>query len=500
MHGKTCFNRYRPGAPAAITGWLARKVVVMALTLAGLAMTGNASLAATIERHDDPVMECTLRLSGLIEEGDAERLRQALADLPSVPALETGRLCLNSPGGSYLEGVRLAQVIRETHYLGTAIAQGDRCESACAIAFMAGGYSEGAYDSVRPIMHPQSRLGFHAPSIDVPAGQYTEREVTRAWNISLQAIAEIVDLRSGPLSVGDTYNFPEPLFLQMLRTPPQEMYHIETVEQAARYGIAVHPVGLNAEAPQEALKNLCMRASGWETSGPEYVPVIRSPAPDRIEAFFATGFNEEAMGSCRVVLDSERLSDLRVFKHAHDRPIAIEFDGTEQGGGEHARASGAFAYMSFDPSTRLEDLPRDIAGSWETFASRIEVSERSAVSAVSDATTHRCWLFGGAARVVNVNEYVNMRRQPGFSAPIVRRVPLGERLQLAGSGNAQGFGSARQRQNCQNACQALDRNPSDAAARARAQQCIDDNVIWYEVLDERGNRGWISRRFLQQAG
>lgn len=110
-----------------------------------------------------------------------------------------------------------------------------------------------------------------------------------------------------------------------------------------------------------------------------------------------------------------------------------------------------------------------------------------------------CWLTSSPARVTNVNEYVNLRREPGFSARVVRRVPLGEQVQVTSS-NPRGFGSARAIQNCQNACQALDRNLGDPAALARARQCIDDNVIWYEVTDARGNRGWISRRFLQQEG
>ena len=220
-------------------------------------------------------------------------------------------------------------------------------------------------------------------------------------------------------------------------------------------------------------------------------PTIRSPTSDGVIAFFESGFGAEATDSCRVILDANRLGDLTVFRHSRSFQIMIEFYGDEHGGGEHISASGAFAYMSFDATTRLADLPVDIPGSWDAFTSRPEVSE---------ATAHQCWLRAGSARVINVNGYVNLRRQPGFSAAIVRRVPLGERLQLVGSGNARGVGSASQRQSCQNACQALGRNPGDHAAQTRARQCVDDNVIWYEVIDARGNRGWLSRRFLQQEG
>jgi len=30
------------------------------------------------------------------------------------------------------------------------------------------------------------------------------------------------------------------------------------------------------------------------------------------------------------------------------------------------------------------------------------------------------------------------------------------------------------------------------------QQCISDNMVWYEITDARGNRGWVSRRFLDE--
>jgi SH3-like domain-containing protein len=39
----------------------------------------------------------------------------------------------------------------------------------------------------------------------------------------------------------------------------------------------------------------------------------------------------------------------------------------------------------------------------------------------------------------------------------------------------------------------------DGSARDRAQQCIADNMLWYEITDARGNRGWVSRRFLEEA-
>ena len=51
----------------------------------------------------------------------------------------------------------------------------------------------------------------------------------------------------------------------------------------------------------------------------------------------------------------------------------------------------------------------------------------------------------------------------------------------------------------------MDKANEDAAAMdlyrqaaEQVQQCIDDNLLWYEITDARGNRGWVSRRFLEE--
>lgn len=109
-----------------------------------------------------------------------------------------------------------------------------------------------------------------------------------------------------------------------------------------------------------------------------------------------------------------------------------------------------------------------------------------------------CWLTSPIARITNVSEYVNLRRQADFSAPVVRQVPLGEGVRAQRADNITIIGQERDRQSCINACQAFGRYADDRAARDRAQQCINDNMLWYEITDARGNRGWVSRKFLDE--
>lgn len=446
--------------------------------------------AAVIERYADDLMGCSMLLSGQIVDGDAAKLEALVADILSEDSSrEVGRVCFNSPGGSFLEGVRLAQSIRGISYLGTAIGDGHICESACAVAFMAGGWTEGGYDSVRPIMHPRSRLGFHAPSVEVPSGQYSEAQVKEAWNVALLSISQLLEMRARAQNVSDMFNFPDQLMVEMISTPPDSMFYIDTVERAAIFEIAVFPVGVNSLSPSRALTNICMMASGWMTSGPERAVNIRLEKYDEVTAYFESGFGEEAVGSCRVSLRRDALVNVNVFRHSRDRPVFIEWDGSELGGGPSARQSGAFPYMMFDASTRLEALPVEVEQTWEEFITRIQYIK---------PRTSQCWLNAPIARITNVNEYVNLRRRPDFNAPVIREVPLGEQVRPTQFDNVMITGGHRSYDACVNACQAYSRSPIDRPSEDRVQKCIDDNMLWYEITDARGNRGWVSRRFLEE--
>jgi hypothetical protein len=107
-----------------------------------------------------------------------------------------------------------------------------------------------------------------------------------------------------------------------------------------------------------------------------------------------------------------------------------------------------------------------------------------------------CWLRSPTARITNVNEYANLRFQPDFASTVLRQLPLGEQVRVL-TPHSNILVSDRNN-SCRNACQAFSRNPNDRQARDIVQQCINDNILWYEITDARGNRGWVSRRFLQE--
>lgn len=170
-----------------------RAILAIGLTL----FTGSAT-AATLELGGDDYMQCIATLSGPIESGDAQALgtvvkalraeaeadeRKSLgltAGEPVFTKFGTQRLCLDSPGGSLTEAIKMGDILY-SEQLGTAVARDASCQSACAVLFLAGTElltGDGATGPNR-ILHATARLGFHAPSLAVPDDQYSKAAVEK---------------------------------------------------------------------------------------------------------------------------------------------------------------------------------------------------------------------------------------------------------------------------------------------------------------------------------
>lgn len=248
-------------------------------------------------RADPPVNgnwvreHCNMRMTGEVATGDTERFEALLAkhanqvagdpELLGNPRIVT--LCLDSPGGSLAEAIKLAEAIRKPRpfprgtgipFVATRLEAGARCESACAIVFMSGtidGWEDPPYPS-RSI-HPTARLGFHAPALAIGGGNYTERHVNTAFDISLQSISSILRvLHVGEAPDGTPYGGTDrwieaSLLEAMLRTPASSMRYIETVDDAGRWTIPVSPL------PSEGFDYLsawraCLNRLAWNTHRP----------------------------------------------------------------------------------------------------------------------------------------------------------------------------------------------------------------------------------------
>jgi hypothetical protein len=128
-------------------------------TGAGLSLQG-AAIDFSAKHH--------IRLTGEIVEGDAQRLRDAIAalDLGDPDRFGTTILSMSSPGGNFSEALEIGDILT-MRGIGTYVAEGDICLSACAFAFLGGNrmVTRNVYWEPWRHMHEGSTIGFHSPSL-----------------------------------------------------------------------------------------------------------------------------------------------------------------------------------------------------------------------------------------------------------------------------------------------------------------------------------------------
>lgn len=227
---------------------------------------------------------CNLRLTGLLAKGDADRLAQLIAahviDSDGMRNVFFPVLCLNSPGGSFTEAVRMIAIIDEKA-IGTMIEDGAVCESACALVFMSGNYPEEGNTYPWRMMHVGARLGFHAPDLTLSAGQYNEKDVARAYRIALKTVSQTVEKLVMSSIEGQRRMAPS-LLAAMLATPADQMHYVDTVDKAGRWNISVVSVGRFETLSDAALVRACANKRTWnldesalQYGDPEYLDAKR---------------------------------------------------------------------------------------------------------------------------------------------------------------------------------------------------------------------------------
>jgi hypothetical protein len=170
----------------------------------------------------------------------------------------TAVLTLNGIGGSYYEGLLLADFLRENH-IATVVERGMRCYSACAFGFLGGsGWSsqEGIGTYVDRMVEPGSVLGFHAPYADEDAflSAIYQRGAMGAQGQTRDSLALMVkELVKWNVD-------PEVLF-KMVGMGPDETYDLRTADDLYLARVALPPTPTSAwitDLPS-AVRNVCAR-------------------------------------------------------------------------------------------------------------------------------------------------------------------------------------------------------------------------------------------------
>lgn len=228
----------------ASVGIRALLIIVCDLWLIG------SSHAATITPLNS---RCQLLLSGPIQAGDAAQLIAALQQ--KDPEVELS-LCLHSGGGSFDEGVKLAQAIFENG-VSTVVDDKQYCYSACAIAFMGGrrietAESDGSWPS--RTIHVGAKVGFHAPYLP-QSGNFAGMSAQDIFTGAVVAMARL-------LSLSEAYSIPPSLLVEMAARGPNEVFLIDTIDKAGRWNIRVagyRPLPVNKTTAATS----CINAHAW---------------------------------------------------------------------------------------------------------------------------------------------------------------------------------------------------------------------------------------------
>ncbi len=243
------------------------QALVTALAAIGIGLSNPAAARAIsfAEGTGAPGLQsqCSLRLDGPIEKGDAAAVEQRLAadtgkvsNYPSHLPQEQYVVCLSGPGGNYLEGIALARLFSRFDVT-TRVEDGKSCLSACAIAFLGGRYNSrsGEGFSASRLLSPDSRLGFHAPQLVVADGDYSRDQVLASYTIALDAISELQKHKKD-LFVDDD------LIAEIVAHRDEDFYYIDTVDDLAYFDIDL--IGYRDNAIRsDTRKAACWNAFNW---------------------------------------------------------------------------------------------------------------------------------------------------------------------------------------------------------------------------------------------
>lgn len=198
---------------------------------------------------------CDYLFTGAVEEGDAKQIESKIR-----PSTEGVTLCLDSPGGSYVEGIRMFYAIWYKNSIETRVQSGNSCMSACALAFQGGSRIVGTGDIRGKFasIEPGARLGFHAPTLALPnANQYSSETVKAAYDMAIWGASQLFLMsRKEEHAARGMSDF---LYARTLETPPDSMYEIDTIGKASLAEVGVRSVPM-PEINWRGLRNVCETA------------------------------------------------------------------------------------------------------------------------------------------------------------------------------------------------------------------------------------------------
>ena len=239
-------------------------------TLLGLCALSGQGATLSVDSKTVPgltarsaIVSHTIRLSGPIEQGDADKLRVILARLrttsPAMPNRPLATIELSSSGGDVYEGIKIGYLLRE-YSVAAVVRAKDLCLSACALAFLGGTSSRSG-----PIFVPSrsieigGQVGFHnfflnADSDQIPSARSSQEGMAMGFNIGRGGASLLVRYAA-------TMGIDTSFIARLLARPTEQWEYIDIAERFMT--LQVCPIGLERPRPPPSAMaaNICNNAT-----------------------------------------------------------------------------------------------------------------------------------------------------------------------------------------------------------------------------------------------
>lgn len=217
---------------------------IRAATIASVAPSAAPPLFSRVDAMESP----RLRLTGVIETGDADKLRDLLvklqATVPSNSGMPLATLELSSLGGNLAEGVRIGELLRRFKVVAVVL-KPDVCLSACALALLGGTAvrAAAAYPSACNV-EVGGKVAFHNFFLD----RTDLRAVTHDDPVASR-LQGFVDARGGAamlIRYAADLGLPAGFVANLMARPVDEFQYVETIGEFLSLNLC--PIGIERPA------------------------------------------------------------------------------------------------------------------------------------------------------------------------------------------------------------------------------------------------------------
>ncbi|MVO17782.1 hypothetical protein [Parasedimentitalea huanghaiensis] len=370
-----------------------------------------------------------LRLEGIILRGDVEKYKTALERVLGCSAAECGPdgtgvravVSLDSPGGSLLEGIALAEAFREDA-VATVIEADQSCLSACALAFLGGTgvWSTGGIGYFRDrTIEPGAKLGFHSPFF--PSSKVSqileEKQVTNLLDLTRMSISKF----AGHLN---RFGINPLVFDAIIEMGQDEYFMIDRAERLyyTNTTLPQFPPHLLGVSSNDAIRNVCARliaefykiplGQGQNYLADACMEDVSRDQADRVISGFPVDESPYVLSACGVPKDhrSEIASTVFLYRSGSDAAYLESFlkyqNATEQGwssvspGKNIGPVMNTLNHFMIPANAGLMDLPASISDhlASQRYASGSgsmpQRSSGNGANLLFDATDARSWVYG----------------------------------------------------------------------------------------------------------